>query len=138
MLPFAHQSWKEVAFYHNYPTKCTPDKTDPGKMYVCVWMNPYFIFFKTANIQCYISTLVPGIQHSDSTSLYVMLHSQVQLLSVTWLCNYRITDYIPNVTVFIPVTYSFHTWKSIVLTLLNLFCPSLHICYPLSTIHLFY
>ena len=45
MLPFAHQSWKEVAFYHNYATKCTPDKTDPGKMYVCVYEWIPILFF---------------------------------------------------------------------------------------------
>ena len=72
-------------------------------------------------------TLLSGVQHGHSTSLYIMLCSpQEHLSSVTIQCYYNIVDYIPYGAPFIPATYSFLNWKPVSPTSLHPFCPSPH------------
>ena len=81
---------------------------------------------------------VSDVQHSDSTSLQIMLCSpQVWLPSVTIQCYYNIIDYVSYAVSFIPMIQSFHNWKSVPPTPLYPFCPCLHASFPLATINLF-
>ena len=76
-------------------------------------------------------TLVSVVQHSDSTSLYIMLYSpQAYLQGVTIQHYYNIIGYISYAVPFIPMTSSFHN-RSLYLPL-----PFIHFFLPPPPSHL--
>lgn len=86
----------------------------------------FSLFFTCIEIQwTHGVILVSGVQHTDLTTVYMMLCSlQVQLPSVTVQCYYRIIDCIPFMVSFISVICLFCNWKPIPATPLYPFFPS--------------
>ena len=103
---------------------------------IYLFFKKQYIFKIGVELICNV-TLVSGVQHSDSPSLYVMLCSpQAQPPLVTTQCYDNTIACIPYAVPFLPMAYSSHNWKPVPLTPLHHFVhPSFP--FPLAPIDLF-
>lgn len=86
--------------------------------------NFFFFYLSTVDTQCYISFRGNIVISQVYALCYVHQKCSYHLSPYNAL---QINDYVPYIVPFIPVTYSFHNWKSVSHTPLHPFCLSLHL-----------